>query len=199
MEISVFTKNYSAPPINRKEILRYLKAETETEELKKLIDEALKEAETALCYKVVFCELPICCDNGCLDLKFCKSYSKSLCKNLEGCDRIVLFAATVGVKFDMLTEKYNRISPSKAVCLQAIGNERIESLCDAFNSDMTAKFGLTKPRFSPGYGDLPLSLQKHIFAVLDCHRKIGLTLNESILMSPQKSVTAIIGIKKNLE
>ena len=53
-----------------------------------------------------------------------------------------------------------------------------------------------RPRFSPGYGDLPLELQKDVFRVLDCPRKIGLSLNESLLMSPSKSVTAIIGIGK---
>ena len=37
-------------------------------------------------------------------------------------------------------------------------------------------------------------VQKDIFKVLDCERKIGLTLNESLLMSPSKSVTAIVGI-----
>ena len=53
-----------------------------------------------------------------------------------------------------------------------------------------------KPRFSPGYGDLPLSMQTDIFRVLDCPRKVGLTLNNSLLMSPSKSVTAIMGIHK---
>lgn len=52
-----------------------------------------------------------------------------------------------------------------------------------------------KPRFSAGYGDLPLEVQKDIFRVLDCPRKIGLTLNDSLLMSPTKSVTAIVGIE----
>lgn len=52
----------------------------------------------------------------------------------------------------------------------------------------------TRPRFSPGYGDLPINMQKDIFAALDCPRKIGLSLNESLLMSPSKSVTAIIGV-----
>ena len=50
------------------------------------------------------------------------------------------------------------------------------------------------PRFSPGYGDFPLEAQKDIFRTLDCSRKIGLTLNESLLMSPSKSVTAIVGL-----
>ena len=51
-----------------------------------------------------------------------------------------------------------------------------------------------RPRFSAGYGDFELSAQTEIFHALDCQRKIGLTLNDSLLMSPSKSVTAIIGI-----
>ena len=50
-----------------------------------------------------------------------------------------------------------------------------------------------RPRFSPGYGDLPLALQREVFAALDCPRRIGLTLSDSLLMSPTKSVTALIG------
>ena len=50
------------------------------------------------------------------------------------------------------------------------------------------------PGFSPGYGDLPLDLQREIFAALDCPKRIGVSLNESLLMSPSKSVSAIIGL-----
>ena len=95
---------------------------------------------------------------------------------------------------DRLIAKYNRISPSKALIFQAIGAERAESLCDLFCDEMKEKYS-TNPRYSPGYGDLPLDIQRDIFAVLDCPRKIGLTLNDSLLMSPSKSVTAIIGVK----
>ena len=73
-----------------------------------------------------------------------------------------------------------------------------EAVCDLFEEKIRAEAmekGLyMTPRFSPGYGDLPLELQKDLFRVLDCPRKIGLSLNESLLMSPSKSVTAIIGI-----
>ena len=91
-----------------------------------------------------------------------------------------------------------KVSPSMAVCLQALGAERIEALCDQFCADMARKQGSTgkslRPRFSPGYGDFPLEAQKDIFTVLGCDRRIGLTLNNSLIMSPTKSVTAIIGI-----
>ena len=53
----------------------------------------------------------------------------------------------------------------------------------------------TKPRFSPGYGDFPLDFQRDIFATMSLAKNIGITLNNSLLMSPSKSVTAVIGIE----
>ena len=97
----------------------------------------------------------------------------------------------MGIAPDRLAQKYSRVSPVKALFLEAVGNERIEALCDVF----CGEYANARPRFSPGYGDLPLDLQKDIFAALDCSRKIGLTLNQSLLMSPSKSVTAIMGLK----
>jgi cobalamin-dependent methionine synthase I len=52
-----------------------------------------------------------------------------------------------------------------------------------------------RPRFSPGYGDLSLSVQSDLLNVLDARRNIGLTLSDSLMMIPQKSVTAIVGLK----
>ena len=82
--------------------------------------------------------------------------------------------------------------------MQAIGAERIEALCDAFcdklKAEKSEKGLFLRPRFSAGYGDLSIELQRDIMRALDCGRKIGVTLNESLLMSPSKSVTAIVGI-----
>ena len=79
------------------------------------------------------------------------------------------------------------------------GLERIEALCDEFCRDMERELALlgfcTTKRFSPGYSDLPLEIQRDIFRVLGCEKRIGLMLNESLLMSPSKSVTAIVGIR----
>ena len=136
-----------------------------------------------------------------LDLSFAVVKSADLKKNLRGCRKIILFAATIGLGTDRLIARYSRTSPAKALCFQAIGAERIESLCDVFNKEVSQQCRrngfFTRPRFSPGYGDLPLDVQKSIFSVLDCPRKIGLSLNESLLMSPSKSVTAIIGLGDN--
>ena len=109
----------------------------------------------------------------------------------------IIFAATVGLAPDRLVARNLVSSPTRALVFDAIGAERIESLCDAFCEDIKAKIGNEKklrPRFSAGYGDLDIEVQRDIFRLLDCPKNIGLTLTESLLMTPSKSVTAIIGI-----
>lgn len=198
MSNTVYTRTYPAPPCNQKEILRYAGVHGALHELEPLLRECLDEAREKASYKVCYREFPIKKEGDILDLGFVKTSSSRLQKNLSGCDRIVLFAATVGLEFDRLVARYATVSPVKALLFQAIGTERIESLCNAFEQDLAAqKFAegsSLRPRFSPGYGDLPLELQREIFTVLDCPRKIGLSLNQSLLMSPTKSVTALIGL-----
>ncbi len=198
---AVTVRSFDAPEYNEKEILHYARAREATHEISKLVKECLAEAEGKLTYKVCYREFPIKRMKNALDLTFAVTRSRDLMRNLEECESIVLFAATVGLSLDRLVAKYARILPSKALIFQAIGAERIESLCDAFNREIATEKKmegkLCRPRFSAGYGDLPIELQKEIFCTLDCQRKIGLTLNESFLMSPSKSVTAIIGIKED--
>lgn len=195
MENIVCVKTYEEPAVNKKEILRYAGVGEETREVTKLLEKCLLEVREKLTYKVSFCEMRIKRDGEMLDFGFLKTNSKKLLKNLENCDRIIVFAATVGIEIDRLISKYSKISPSKALMIDAIGAERIESLCDAFNSDVSKeREQYTKPRFSPGYGDFSIEHQKDIFRVLDCQKRIGLFLNDSMMMSPSKSVTAIIGI-----
>ena len=194
----VYTKTYPQPPFHKKEILRYAGVRGDVPELAELVQECMQEIENKLIYKVCFREFAIKNEEIYLDLDFMKTDSADLRKNLKGCSRVVLFAATVGIELDRLIAKYSRISPTKALFFQAIGAERIESLCDIFNGEITKQAEeagfFTRPRFSPGYGDFPIDAQKEIFGVLDCPRKIGLSLNGSLLMSPSKSVTALIGI-----
>ncbi len=130
-----------------------------------------------------------------IDLGFAKTSSHSLGLNLKGCSKIALFAATVGAGVDRLIVKYNRLSPARAVLLQAMGAAAIETWCDDLNSQITREYGATKPRFSCGYGDLPLKMQRDIFKVLNVTKNLGITLTDGDLMIPSKSVTAIIGIK----
>lgn len=194
MKNSVFIKIFSPPPFNVKEILRYSGTKEDTPQISALLKECLDEVKDKLSYKVCYVHFPLDLSGDKLDLTFTKTSSRALRKNLENCHSFVLFAATIGIEIDRLIKKYTRISPSKALMFQAIGTERVESLCNEFCLYIENEYGYTVPRFSAGYADLSLDIQEEIFNVLDPGRKIGVTLNQSMLMSPSKSVTAIVGI-----
>jgi len=187
--------NIPLPNPNIEEIRRYAKCPSgATKEIEDCISELSLKSGKA-CY--VECDVSYSSEE--IDLEFSKTNSKSLFSLLKDCDKIILFAATIGLEPDRLISKYSKISPSKALFFQAISTERIEATCDKLCDILEEKYDKTgftlTNRFSPGYGDLPLMLQKDIFRVLNCPKNIGVTLNESLLMMPSKSVTAIIGIK----
>ena len=189
------TKYYKAPPVSRKEILRYAGCAVADEATASLMENCLTEAANALVYKVCYRELPVTVAGEMCDFGAFSVSSGNLAGNLSGCSRVILFAATVGVGIDRLIHKYSHIAPSRALMMQAIGAERIEALCDLFCADMEKeRGGSLRPRFSPGYGDLPLEVQKDILTLLEAPKRIGLSLNDSLLMSPTKSVTAFAGI-----
>ena len=191
----VFTQAFVSPIEDRSEIYRYLKAKP-TNDIDVLVDSAMDEARSELSYYVRYTVVDLENDGMNIKLGGLEVNSKDLCKCLYGCDKAVIFAATLGSGIDRLIGKYSKLQPSRALVLQAYGSERIEALCDAFCDEIinSTKRKLS-PRFSAGYGDLTLEFQREIFDILDCG-KIGLTLNESLLMSPSKSVTAIAGLKK---
>lgn len=184
----VMTLSLPLPPVCRREVLRYAGCREETPASAALLDACLREAEPVLTGRVCWLELPAQTVNEAFS-------SRDLAKNLSGCGRVVLFAATVGTGLDRLLARYSVLSPARAVLLQALGAERVEALCDAFCSRLEAETGMgLRPRFSPGYGDLSLEAQTEIFALLQPMRHIGLSLTESLLMSPSKSVTAFVGL-----
>ncbi|MFR4384234.1 MAG: vitamin B12 dependent-methionine synthase activation domain-containing protein [Phascolarctobacterium sp.] len=73
----------------------------------------------------------------------------------------------------------------------------IESYCDDIQSKVDTG-NLKQSGFSPGYGDWPLEEQKLLFPILDCAKRIGLTLTDGMMMAPSKSVTAIIGLSEDV-
>ena len=196
----VYTKSYDAPPINEKEILRYAGVRGDGVALLPLVRECLEEIGDQLIYKVCYCETDAATDGDTVSLGGLTVKSSGLSRSLSGCHGAILFVATVGIAVDRLILRYEKLSPTKALFFQAIGAERIESLCDEVVAQMgrekAAAGCLLRPRFSAGYGDLPLSLQSDLFALLEPARHIGVTLNESLLMTPTKSVTAIVGYYK---
>ena len=186
------------PPVDMREALRYAghRGGAPEASVLRLLEECASEALPRLTYRVAYREMSLPLVGNAL----APSDRAAIEERLAGCRSAVLFAATVGVEMDRLITRYSRIKPTKALLLDALGSERIEALCDAFCAELASEKraeGLAiTPRFSPGYGKPELSAQRELIALLDAPRSIGLTLNESLLMSPTKSVTAIFGLEE---
>lgn len=200
MKSKIYIFEYKTLEIDKNEALRYARADKTDAESIALLNSCIAEAEDKLSYKGCYARVEIGVLGDTVDMGFARVNSHSLARCLDGCGEAVVFCATVGVGIDRLIARYSATSPARAVMLQALGSERVEALCDEFcariSKDEKTANRVTRPRFSPGYGDLALDLQRSIFAYLDPTKHIGVALNDNLFMSPSKSVTAIIGIKR---
>ena len=119
---------------------------------------------------------------------------------LASCEEAVLFAATLGAESERMLLREQAVSAENALLLDAVLSAAIESVCDdmenRLRSEVEASGRYLTDRFSPGYGDMPLEQTKGICRVLSVEKNIGLTVSQSGIMIPRKSVTAIMGISK---
>ena len=119
----------------------------------------------------------------------------SIEKHLEGCNRVVVMGATLGIGVDNLIRRMQAEDMAMAVILDCGASLLIEQVCDDFQQQIEMETdGYLTSRFSPGYGDYPLEYQEIIIRYIDGQRKIGLNVTGSSLMVPRKSVTALLGI-----
>ncbi len=176
--------------LNRGEVLRYLGGDnTEPDDkMNALLDKCEEKILSASAVKYLYKRIPIE-ESGLLK-------GEDIKKHLKGCESAVILCATVGGCVDKLIRSASVEDMSEAVVLDAMASAAVEQICDKLD-DVIAGENPGKyltHRFSPGYGDYPIELQKLFLRLLDAPRKIGLCASESSLLTPTKSVTAIIGI-----
>ncbi len=134
-----------------------------------------------------------------LEIEGMRIHSRALAKNLAGCSAVCMMAATIGFAPDRHAARAAAAGKvSRSLIFLAAGTALIENWCDEVTEMIRAEFsqkGLyPRPRFSPGYGDFALDHQREIMQILRVQKTIGVTLTESLLMMPSKSVTALIGL-----
>lgn len=170
--------------LNRDEILRYMRMKSAKP------DAVLSARIDALEKEVLAAARPVS-KRMRVEVAALTFQSRDLRRCLGEAKEAYLFAATLGHDVDRLIRKYAALSAADLLIVQAIAATAIEQYID----DETASWGeKLLPRFSPGYGDLPLSVQREFLATLDPKGSLGITLTETFLMIPSKSVTAIIGV-----
>ena len=115
---------------------------------------------------------------------------------LEKCREAALLACTLGAGFETMLRAAQVRDMARAVILDACGSVLVEAGCDLAEREIAARCPgkYLTDRFSPGYGDLPLSIQEAVCSVLDAQKRLGIQVTESSLMNPTKSVTAVLGL-----
>lgn len=185
--------------LNKKEIYRYLGSGTPDDILDKMISRAEQELDRAatpqqLSQKV---SLQTVLPNRVL-IDGQEVLSKSLAEHLSGCEEAFLMACTLGPGVDSLLKRYSVSEVPMVPVLQACAAEYTEIIAEQAQQqaqEYADAHGLyLRPRYSPGYGDFDLRCQALFFQLLPITKKIGITLTDSFLMLPFKSVTAIIGL-----
>jgi len=170
---------------------------------KKEIDRHIKDAASLIQLKGVGLRLPIKEIKGAKvtvgeDLMF---ESQHLAKFLRNCGEIVLIAATAGDGIiDAIEKDIACDNVTHGVVLDAAASEMVDAsldwIMDYFNRTLLReKRRLLSKRYSAGYGDLPLEAQKTMYRLLELE-KIGVRITESCILVPEKSVTAITGIRQ---
>lgn len=137
---------------------------------------------------------------------FCwKTADKSECEHiiigsdiknhLKDSEKIILFAATLGAAADRIIRSAEISDMAYAVIADSYASALIEDYCDRCEHEMRERTGGNYTfRYSPGYGDYPISVQKEFIRYLSADKLIGLTATENHILIPRKSVTAVIGI-----
>ena len=124
---------------------------------------------------------------------------KDIESHLSGCEKAIVMGATVGSGADKLIRVSQISDMARAVVMDSLASVAVEQVCNAFDKIIAEKYSDYNMtfRFSPGYGDYPIELQKIILQMLDAPKKIGLCTNDNFLLTPTKSVTAVLGLSKN--
>lgn len=198
MAAPIITYTAESCEIPYEQIIRYIgmAGQDVPENIMAMIGKALPVMVGVLKYKACYLETNVSITNSTVSFDYFSVDSHNLSSVLIGCQKAVLIAATVGPGADMLVKRAEVTSKAEALIYNSIAIAAIESFMGVFNGYLKTQFPRyeLRPRYSPGYGDVPLSTQKELLSTLDTNRKIGVALSDSLLMTPTKSVSAIIGL-----
>lgn len=189
--------------MDKSEVLRYLGcnnqsvSEETSEMIDRLADHCLNIASPKSIYRRYRIEQSadsISLSESCIILP-----GEDIVRHLDGCRSCVVMAVTAGMAVERELIRLQRISMTEAVVFDACANVYVESYADCIQGEIArvaaSEGEYITDRYSPGYGDFPLEMQKVLIPALECEKRIGLTVTDSALLIPHKSVTAVIGLR----
>ena len=186
------------------EVCRYLGYDASrhqlTDSVKTLISESIRQIQAASQPRYVISGLlPLTEKPAGLTVgSGCILQGQDIRVHLQHCTSAVFLGATLGVQVDNLIRRAEVMDMAKAVALDAAANVAIEQLCseaeETVRTQLKAQGKYLTMRFSPGYGDFPIVTQHELLSILDAPRRIGLSVTPTHIMTPRKSVTAVMGV-----
>lgn len=189
--------------IDREEVLRYLeyKGQDIDNNLVEIIEECRNIAKDRINPRYTFRVYSIKQKyKGIIELEGTNLIleSNDLYEILKDCNECILMAATLGINIEKDIKKYSCTELTKGIIIDSCATTAIEEVCDRVQNEIEnniLKNGqyLTF-RYSPGYGDLSIEKNTEILNILNGQKEIGLTITNSGIMIPRKSVVALIGV-----
>ena len=128
---------------------------------------------------------------------------KAVCNELSGAERLAFYVCTAG---KTISEKSASLlqgnDPVSGYIYDVLGSIITEAAGDRMQSFLKSETEINGDqltnRYSPGYCQWPVSDQHKLFSFF--HENIcGVTLTDSSLMHPVKSISGVIGIGKNVK
>lgn len=187
---------------DKKEIMRYMEQKGEASpDIIRLIETNIKNTLSKASPKGAFVIQNLKFDKGKIKIGESIFESENLSKNLLGCDKAIVFTLTLGADADRAIQSGKASSPLESLIISAIFTDVIEKYADIFTGELQREFlksnEYLKPRFSPGYGDFKLENQPMFIKATDSMRRCGVSLTDSLMLTPSKSITGVIGISKS--
>jgi len=188
--------------INKNEVLRYLgyKGQVLSDDISSAIDE-MSELALSVCsplYTHILSEITETPQGLQLSGTNIILTGNDIKKHLTGAKKCITLACTLGAGFETTLLRLQAKSITKSIIFDAVGTAFIEEFADNVEEKLLLPFisegYFSKFRYSPGYGDLPLELEKDIVNTLQCQKKIGLTFTDTNILIPRKSITSFTGI-----
>jgi len=181
------------------EILRYMGHRGDADaRMKELISLCLEKLSSVCEPRSVTAQLPCAINDYRITIDSLEIESENLAAHLNNCTYTFVFAATLGSGVDRLIAQRVKIDSAQALCLQSCAAVQIENYCGSIEQDLLNQINCNdicfRSRFSPGYGDFDIKHQTDLLRILQAQKRIGLTETNAHMLTPLKSVTALIGV-----
>jgi len=161
--------------------------------LEQRVAEAVQESLMLLKPQGIYKNFEIKSVGGIVEAQGLTINSKNVAELLKNSSQLSLFLVTIGPETEQRAQSSDALD---ALIFDTIGSIGVEAAANSINKIITdeakTKGFKTTTRYSIGYGDWNISQQKDILQILG-GKNLGVSLTESFIMVPQKSITAILG------